>query len=85
MSTVRKAILAIVAALALAVPVQSANAFCCGFFDGWGDGGFSIGFNVGGWGHPYWGGYPGYWGGPWGYHRPYYGYGHYPYYGYPIW
>lgn len=79
MKTLRRVIIAIIAAFALAVPMQAANAFCCGFFDGWGGGGFNISFHGGGWGHPYYyGGYPGYYGGPWGYHR-------YPYYGYPLW
>ena len=66
--------------LAVGVPPQSAQAFCCGFFGG----GFSFSFGVGGgwgWGGPFWG-YP-YWGGPYGGYPLWAGYWGYPYYGYP--
>lgn len=81
-------VLAMVTGLVLAagLPVQSAQAFCCGFFGG----GFSFGFGFGGgwgWGGPYWG--SPYWGGLYGGYPAWAGYGGYPFgvfpsYGYPL-
>ena len=76
-------------ALALALPMQSANAWWgpwgWGPWDGWG--GFDFHIGGGGWGNAYpgyWGGYPGYWGGYPGYWGGYPAYwGGYPGWGYP--
>ncbi len=76
MSVLRKVFTAAALSLALALPAQQAQAFCCGFFDGWGGGGmsFSMGVHARGYGlgSPYWG-YPWY-----GYGHPAYGYPYYP-------
>ena len=65
---------AILGTLLMAAPLQS-EAFFFGF-----GGGFS--FGIGGWGHPYYGYYPGYWRRPYygGFYPGYRGFGAYPYY-----
>lgn len=81
---VKKLLTVAAVAAALALPLQSAQAWWgpwggWGPWDGWGDGwgGFDFHMGGGGWGRGY--GYPYY-----GY--PYYGgYGGYPYLGYPAW
>jgi hypothetical protein len=72
--------LAVAAALTVAaiLPMQRTDAFWgWGPWSGWGGGGFSFGFHMGG--GSWWGGPWGPWGGPWG------PYGYHPYWGVPYW